>query len=59
MSKLLPVIPESLTPECLAEHSSRGPRYTSYPPATELGPMAESTVLRELQNARGDGAVSI
>ena len=26
----------SLTPECLAEMSSRGPRYTSYPPATEF-----------------------
>jgi oxygen-independent coproporphyrinogen-3 oxidase len=37
-----------MTPECLAELSSRGPRYTSYPPATEFGPVAQARVLREL-----------
>jgi oxygen-independent coproporphyrinogen-3 oxidase len=37
-----------LTPQCLAELSSRGPRYTSYPPATEFGPLAPTRVLREL-----------
>jgi oxygen-independent coproporphyrinogen-3 oxidase len=33
---------------CLADHSTRGPRYTSYPPATELGPIAVDRVRREL-----------
>jgi oxygen-independent coproporphyrinogen-3 oxidase len=33
----------------LAEWSSRGPRYTSYPAATELGPIAMASVLDELQ----------
>src|SRR3990167_5291333 len=33
---------------CLAEHASRGPRYTSYPPATEFGPIAADRVKREL-----------
>ena len=37
-----------LTPECLAELSSRGPRYTSYPPATEFVPLAPASVMREL-----------
>lgn len=32
----------------LAELSSRGPRYTSYPPATEFGPLAGHRVAREL-----------
>ena len=33
---------------CLAEHASRGPRYTSYPPATEFRPIAADRVKREL-----------
>jgi oxygen-independent coproporphyrinogen III oxidase len=33
---------------CLAEWSSRGPRYTSYPPATEFGPVSQDRVRREL-----------
>ncbi len=33
---------------CLAEHASRGPRYTSYPPATEFGPIDAEQVRREL-----------
>jgi oxygen-independent coproporphyrinogen-3 oxidase len=33
---------------CLAEHASRGPRYTSYPPATEFGPIGIEEVRREL-----------
>jgi oxygen-independent coproporphyrinogen-3 oxidase len=45
-------LPASLTPECLAEQSSRGPRYTSYPPATEFTPMAPATIVRELQAIR-------
>ena len=34
---------------CLAKWSSRGPRYTSYPPATEFSPIAADRVKRELQ----------
>ena len=34
---------------CLASWSSRGPRYTSYPPATEFAPIAPDRVRRELQ----------
>jgi oxygen-independent coproporphyrinogen-3 oxidase len=34
---------------CLAKWSSRGPRYTSYPPATQFAPMAEERVRHELQ----------
>jgi oxygen-independent coproporphyrinogen-3 oxidase len=33
---------------CLAEHASRGPRYTSYPPATEFAPIDAELVRREL-----------
>lgn len=33
---------------CLAEHASRGPRYTSYPPATEFGTIETEMVQREL-----------
>src|SRR6185369_621275 len=32
----------------LAEWASRGPRYTSYPPATEFHPVSASLVRREL-----------
>ena len=35
-------------PACLAEYASRGPRYTSYPPATEFGPVHSDRVAREL-----------
>jgi oxygen-independent coproporphyrinogen-3 oxidase len=34
---------------CLAKWSSRGPRYTSYPPATQFAPLAEERVRNELQ----------
>jgi oxygen-independent coproporphyrinogen III oxidase len=34
---------------CLADRASRGPRYTSYPPATEFGAIAQDRVRRELQ----------
>ncbi|HEX7836602.1 MAG TPA: oxygen-independent coproporphyrinogen III oxidase [Kofleriaceae bacterium] len=33
---------------CLAEYASRGPRYTSYPPATEFGPLSKDQVQGEL-----------
>ena len=43
-----------VTPECLAELSSRGPRYTSYPPATEFGPVSAARVQRELAELRAE-----
>src|SRR5262245_56039194 len=36
------------TASCLAEWSRRGPRYTSYPPATEFEPVGAERVRREL-----------
>lgn len=36
------------TTACLAEHASRGPRYTSYPPATQFGPIGADRVRQEL-----------
>jgi len=33
---------------CLADRASRGPRYTSYPPATEFGAVSHERVRREL-----------
>jgi len=36
------------TASCLAEWSRRGPRYTSYPPATEFEPLRSERVRREL-----------
>lgn len=48
-------VPTSLTAECLAEQSSRGPRYTSYPPATEFGPIATPRVVRELATIQCEG----
>lgn len=42
------------TASCLAEHASRGPRYTSYPPATEFEPASPGLideVRRELEAA--------
>jgi oxygen-independent coproporphyrinogen-3 oxidase len=41
-------MPDAEVASCLAEHASRGPRYTSYPPATEFGPMPRDSVEREL-----------
>ncbi|HVK87428.1 MAG TPA: oxygen-independent coproporphyrinogen III oxidase [Kofleriaceae bacterium] len=40
--------PLTLTAACLAERASRGPRYTSYPPATQLAPMASDAIEPEL-----------
>ncbi len=48
-----------LTPECLAELSTRGPRYTSYPPATEFGPIDDAAVARELARVREEGPASL
>lgn len=36
------------TAACLAEYARSGPRYTSYPPATEFAPMSADRVEREL-----------
>ena len=41
-------IPAELTAECLAERATRGPRYTSYPPATEMRSIAPERVTQEL-----------
>ena len=46
--------PCPLTPEALAEQSSRGPRYTSSPSATELAPLPAGRALRELASVRAD-----
>ena len=46
----------ALTPEKLAELSSRGPRYTSYPPATEFAALSPERVSSELEAVRADGA---
>lgn len=40
---------------CIAEHSTKGPRYTSYPPATELGPIAMERVRRDLEAVAAAG----
>ncbi len=49
-------VPPVLTAECLAEQSSRGPRYTSDPPATEFTPVAAPRVVRELATVQCEGA---
>jgi oxygen-independent coproporphyrinogen-3 oxidase len=41
-------MPDADAVTCLAEYASRGPRYTSYPPATEFGPVPLDQVEREL-----------
>jgi oxygen-independent coproporphyrinogen-3 oxidase len=41
-------MPDADAASCLAEYASRGPRYTSYPPATEFGPVPPDQVEREL-----------
>ncbi|HEX3765143.1 MAG TPA: oxygen-independent coproporphyrinogen III oxidase [Kofleriaceae bacterium] len=41
-------MPDADAVACLAEYASRGPRYTSYPPATEFGPVPLDQVQREL-----------
>lgn len=43
------------TAACLADHASRGPRYTSYPPATQFGPITADRVRGELTRI---GAIS-
>lgn len=41
-------MPDAKAVSCLAEYASRGPRYTSYPPATEFGPVSLDQVHGEL-----------
>jgi oxygen-independent coproporphyrinogen III oxidase len=48
------------TASCLAEYAARGPRYTSYPPATQFGPIAAERVSQELGRiGRASEAVSL
>jgi oxygen-independent coproporphyrinogen III oxidase len=48
------------TTACLAEWASRGPRYTSYPPATEFGGISHERVRRELAEiGAGEQPVSL
>ena len=45
--------------QTLAELATRGPRYTSYPPATELGPIDAPAIERELEAVCADGPASL
>jgi oxygen-independent coproporphyrinogen-3 oxidase len=49
------MIAELLTAECLAEHASSGPRYTSYPPATQFAALGPAVVAEELAIIRAAG----
>lgn len=48
-------LPTELTAECLAERATRGPRYTSYPPATEMRALAPERISEELARIGGGG----
>jgi oxygen-independent coproporphyrinogen-3 oxidase len=50
-----PVTVSSDLASCIAEHTTKGPRYTSYPPATELGSIAVDRVQRELEAVSAAG----
>lgn len=55
---MLPRTDESAA--CLADYASRGPRYTSYPPATQFGTMGPERVARELDRiGRANEPVSL
>jgi len=55
---MLPCTDESAA--YLADHASRGPRYTSYPPATQFGGISSERVKQELDRiARAGEAVSL
>jgi oxygen-independent coproporphyrinogen-3 oxidase len=43
----------------LADLATQGPRYTSYPPATEFGALGLDRVQRELEGLRDDGPASL
>src|SRR6478609_5511674 len=47
-------LPVELTAECVAERATRGPRYTSYPPATEMRSIAPERVTQELARIAAD-----
>ena len=49
----------SLSAARLAEWSTRGPRYTSYPTATEFAPVHEVAVQRELARLTSQGPISL
>lgn len=48
-----------ISAQSLAELATRGPRYTSYPPATELGAIATPAIERELEALCADGPASL
>ena len=48
------MVPSCVTPEVLAETATRGPRYTSYPPATELAQITRADIQHELTALRDD-----
>lgn len=55
---MLPRTDESAA--CLADYASRGPRYTSYPPATQFGGISAERVARELDRiGRANEPVSL
>ncbi len=55
---MLPRTDESAA--CLAEYASQGPRYTSYPPATQFGTIPTDRVARELDRiGRANEPVSL
>ncbi len=47
--------PAEQTAACLADHASRGPRYTSYPAATEFVRISRASVRRELRRVGASG----
>lgn len=47
-------LPVELTAECVAERATRGPRYTSYPPATEMRSISPERVTDELARIAAD-----
>lgn len=53
------MIPPGLTAASLAELATRGPRYTSYPPATEMRPLGPDVVRRELEELPGEVPASL
>ncbi len=56
---LLAMTAAGLTAECLAELSTRGPRYTSYPPATEFRALDAASATSELESLSADEPASL
>ncbi|MEO8701658.1 MAG: oxygen-independent coproporphyrinogen III oxidase [Kofleriaceae bacterium] len=49
------LVRDDTTTACLASWASRGPRYTSYPPATQFAVLGHDAVRRELATIRQSG----